>query len=55
MSGYDTKNVDSKYEQHTEEKKEGKGRRGTEWRRGEGKAAGKKMIKSNAGIYSVVS
>ena len=36
-------------------KKEGKGRRGTERRRGEGKAAGKKMTKSNAGIYSVVS
>ena len=28
MTGYDTKNVDSKYGQDTEEKKEGKGRRG---------------------------
>ena len=35
MTGYDTKNVDSKYGQDTEEKKEGKGRRGTERRRGD--------------------
>lgn len=56
MSGYDTKNVDGKYGQDTEEKKEGKGRRGTERRRErEGESMGGKMTKSNAGIYSVVS
>lgn len=55
MSGYDTKNVDSKYEQHTEEKKgREREKRNRKEERG-GESSREKMTKSNAGIYSVVS